>query len=336
VYLWDVRTGALVQTIQGTQLNTWCGVPATVSLRFLGDINYIEIGERHVFLCGIHALRVLARDTGRCILDVPSSRQPYGRWWFGVSVEGGGWREPCAVAVGHDVVAREQHEEPGEIIDEFIAGMLHIFWTADRTESNFAVHISSCGRHLAALLHSSRLVIIPDFELVARGNVSLFDITFEIQLGSPALSSRYLAYENGRIAVATVRAPRLPSSHTSHPEHTTQRTGIFIVRPDFSESSSVATTEGSNPQTNEDGNHISPPTVEIVRIPYLSNRSCLGKVTCIQMTDTGLFLNWDPSTLEDDDDDEAEDLFYRSLQVDPQFACVFHLFFHPLLANGCS
>ena len=69
----------------------------------------------------------------------------------------------------------------------------------------FVVHISSCGRHLAALLHSSRLIVIRDFERAAKENISIYDLAFEVQLGSPCYSSRYLAYENGRIAVTTVR-----------------------------------------------------------------------------------------------------------------------------------
>jgi hypothetical protein len=66
VYLWDVRTGALVQTIEGTQLNNWNGAGNTpvggdgaMTLWFLGNINYIEIGTRHVILCGINALSLL-------------------------------------------------------------------------------------------------------------------------------------------------------------------------------------------------------------------------------------------------------------------------------------
>jgi hypothetical protein len=39
-----------------------------------------------------------------------------------------------------------------------------------------------------------------------RDSVSIYDLAFEVQLGSPCFSSRYLAYENGRIAVATVRS----------------------------------------------------------------------------------------------------------------------------------
>jgi hypothetical protein len=198
---------------------------------------------------------------------------------------------------------------------------------------NFAVHISSCGRHLAALLHSSRLVIIPDFERVVRDEVSFFDITLEVQLGSPDLSSRYLAYENGRIAVATVRTFGPSRTHISHLDRTIQRTGIFIVRPDFSNPSSETPTEWSNPPTDQDGNVMPPCTVEIVRIPCLSSRSSLGKVTCLQMTDTGLFLNWDPNMLRDDDDDEAEELFYQSLQDEPQYASTFRLICLPLLAD---
>jgi hypothetical protein len=126
VYLWDVRTGALVQTIEGTQLNLWNGnAPGDGDApRFLGDINYIELGPRHVFLCGVHALRVFARDTGRCVLDVPSSQTEYGRWWFGISEESQRESVPAAVAMRHGVVVGEQLRGHGEIVDEFIAGTL--------------------------------------------------------------------------------------------------------------------------------------------------------------------------------------------------------------------
>jgi hypothetical protein len=84
---------------------------------------------------------------------------------------------------------------------------------------DFVVHISSCGRHLAALLHSSRLIVIRDFERAARDGVSIYDLAFEVQLGSPCYSSRYLAYENGRIAVATVRI-LLSINTIPSPQHT--------------------------------------------------------------------------------------------------------------------
>jgi hypothetical protein len=58
-------------------------------------------------------------------------------------------------------------------------------WTGLRL-IDFVVHISSCGRHLAALLHGWRLVVTRDFERAARDKVSIYDLAFEVQLGSLA------------------------------------------------------------------------------------------------------------------------------------------------------
>lgn len=65
--------------------------------------------------------------------------------------------------------------------------------------------MSSNGSHLVALLHSSRLVIVYDFERLLRGEIALHNAVVDVQLGSTLASSEYLAFENGRIAVATVR-----------------------------------------------------------------------------------------------------------------------------------
>lgn len=217
----------------------------------------------------------------------------------------------------------------------------------------FLVHISSCGRHLAALLRSSRLVIIRDFECAATEDVSIYDLTIEVQLGSPCFSSTYLAYENGRIAVATVCLlfSSSLSTRSLHPHTTTaiQRRGIFIVKPDFSShkpnpplpiTSTSTTSENTTATTSvaasrhkctkkeqlktktktvpAPGPHH--PNIEIYRIPSLANRTCLDRVSCLQMTDTGLFLDWDADVLFKDDE-ENERLFYSGLRDEPQYAC---------------
>jgi hypothetical protein len=61
------------------------------------------------------------------MLDLASLQMPYGRWWFGMSLEE--WDECVhgAVAMRHGVVMNGSRERKGLIIaDEFIAGML--FW----------------------------------------------------------------------------------------------------------------------------------------------------------------------------------------------------------------
>ena len=109
--------------------------------------------------------------------------------------------------------------------------------------------------------------------------------------------------------------------------HESQGTGIFIVKPDFSDPSPNITPVQNNPSNekpeNEQGqreNEITHPRVEIMRIPTLANRSCLDRVSCLQMTDTGLFLNWDPYMLSDDGDEDDEDLFHSSLRDEPHYA----------------
>lgn len=69
-----------------------------------------------------------------------------------------------------------------------------------------AVHVSSCGRNLVAMLASSKVVMWYDFERVLRGEVKMRDIALTFQLGSPRSSSKYLAFDDRRIAVATVSA----------------------------------------------------------------------------------------------------------------------------------
>ena len=114
IYLWDVRTGALIQTIS-TSLFFWTG--------FLGDIHYIELGPRHVFLCGSHALRVFSRETGRFVLDVSSSQSTYGRLGYKIASDERGACLQGAVVMQHHAVVGVRDAGEGDIVDEFIAGM---------------------------------------------------------------------------------------------------------------------------------------------------------------------------------------------------------------------
>ncbi len=45
---------------------------------FLGPIHYVELSERHVIIVGRYLLRVFSRDTGKPVLDVPSTMFRYG------------------------------------------------------------------------------------------------------------------------------------------------------------------------------------------------------------------------------------------------------------------
>jgi len=53
--------------------------------QFLGLVRYVDLSERHVFFAGRYLLRVFSRETGKCILDIPSTKWRYGRWRWEVA-----------------------------------------------------------------------------------------------------------------------------------------------------------------------------------------------------------------------------------------------------------
>ena len=60
-----MRTGALVQTID-LNIEEW---PQEVAV---GGICYVDVNERHVFVCGVRSLHVFARDGGFEVLRISS------------------------------------------------------------------------------------------------------------------------------------------------------------------------------------------------------------------------------------------------------------------------
>lgn len=75
---------------------------------------------------------------------------------------------------------------------------------------------------------------------------------------------------------------------------------------------------------------IPPVPVEILHVPAFTHRAALSNISCLQMTDTGLFLNWDPNAISGVDD---EDLFYKSLRDAPLYRGAFSWAFFAVLGG---
>jgi hypothetical protein len=208
--------------------------------QLLGQVRYVEISQRYVFLAGPYVLRVFSRATGKAVLDMPSTRFRYGRWRWELSS-----RETVNEHGGRYDTYEEAQEQNREVlrlptrfsweeyqtverlvIDQSIAGMFSTILVAARSY-RCLVHVSSDGKHLVAMLSGSRIVIMPNFEQFLTRNSCIgisgrpartsheelkrdkdreaFECTLDVQLGAPlASSSIYLAYEHGRIGVITV------------------------------------------------------------------------------------------------------------------------------------
>ncbi|KAH7868255.1 uncharacterized protein C8R40DRAFT_1074951 [Lentinula edodes] len=146
-FLWDTPSYELVHTIPSIRAaeNSSSAFVVVVAnapsldapaLRFgpLGHLNYVDVDEKHIFICDLTALRVFSRATGECVLDVSSARREFG-----------------AALVNHFTHGKEfalsSSSFQPRIIEEFVA-----------------VHASSCGRHLVAMLDSARVVILENFQ----------------------------------------------------------------------------------------------------------------------------------------------------------------------------
>jgi hypothetical protein len=187
-YVIDIPSATVIQTIHDLAASHVC---------------YVEISARHVFVCTEDVLRIFSREDGRNVLDIPSARISCAEAFLDTSevVDRRAVLQPCRIERQDDNNYTSRRNP-----DEFVAGAyfpqvqplscLRFSWVA---------HVSDCGSHLVALLHSSRLIVLYNFERVIKGEISLQDAMEEIQLGPNYYSAIYLAFANDRIAVATVR-----------------------------------------------------------------------------------------------------------------------------------
>ncbi|KAJ7064638.1 hypothetical protein C8F01DRAFT_1366926 [Mycena amicta] len=230
---WDVPSGALLQTIVYTSE--------------LENVNYVEVSRQSAengglaFVCDSLALRGYSRTLERCVLEIPSSQESYADNSYTFEADGqAGWINSAVLKPQRIVHQYTPASEAGHrtLLDKF----------------RF-VHVSECGAHLVALLASSRLLIIPFFQRVIDGHKTIREIALDVQVGSPQGASKYLAFENGRIGVATV-------------------TGVFIITVDF-----------------ESTLHAPPPIIVTRAAWFTSSLNGLSNISCLQLGPTGVYFN---------------------------------------------
>ncbi|KAF8993352.1 hypothetical protein BDQ17DRAFT_1412993 [Cyathus striatus] len=347
LYIFNIPTATLVSTIMGLQNPE------------LGDLNYVDLSARHVFVAAQRGVRVFSRQTGGRVLDLPSDKWEYGRrvgldtmqgeekgfvcgvseqmyededevqeddgdvdyedyyedeWDVSVAsrrqvwkqrgvasgtsqkesglplrtweTRWGGDRVRDAMAVEHRVVvdrvpSDEEQNRGRRVVDEFIA-----------------VHVSRDGKHFVALLSNSRVVLVHNFEQAiaptppppskaqtqsgststfgqqrkvsqsqeGRQAIPLEDLTLDFQLGSRRSPSVYLAFEDDRVAVVTQSALWVVHVHPPA-SFTYTNTSVYPTLP-----------------------------IRITRVPGLNTPWHLARVSCLQLSPTGLYVNWQKDT----------------------------------------
>ncbi|KAH9042977.1 hypothetical protein EDB84DRAFT_1436286 [Lactarius hengduanensis] len=164
-FLHDVHTGSLVQTID-------------MRLR---DLRYVDVNERHAFVCESDAVHVFSRESGNEVLCIPTD----------ASVQ-------CSRRVG----------DPSLISGDWFITPLSVYPEIDESrplpDVTIAAHVSRDGRDLVVLSEKRRVMFIRDFERICRGETSLEQAGLVLGI-PPEDTCHYLGFEHGRVCVATIR-----------------------------------------------------------------------------------------------------------------------------------
>ncbi|KIY48561.1 hypothetical protein FISHEDRAFT_17490, partial [Fistulina hepatica ATCC 64428] len=242
-YAWDVRTGVLCRRFNHINRDTWDPV-ADAAIGWWDTITYVDVGERYALVCGDTSLRLFRRDAEGdppAALEVLSTLPWFGRFAFMIHPEVTYRMLDDASVLDVQRLVCDVHHEPPH--NQVVHNMF------------MAAHMSSCGRHLIALLETSVLVVVPDFERVIRGEATVHDVAFSIALGSQRRQAKYLDYVGDKAVAVTY-------------------TGVFVVHFRNLE--------------------VTPPLISVARVRCFSNPSLLNRVTCVQRSDTGLYVTWNP------------------------------------------
>jgi hypothetical protein len=190
-FLCDVRTGSLLQTI-----NT-----------HLPSFRYLDVNERHAFICEQDVMRVFSRESGLEVLRIPADATVRcSQRVEDPSLISGDWfTTPLSVSP-------EVDESPRPV---FLRGesLLHFSSRIKFMLTSYVAHVSGDGRDLVVLCLQHRVIFIQDFERICRGETTFEQVALVLGI-RPEDSCYDLGFKDGRVCVATVRISQTPIFHS--------------------------------------------------------------------------------------------------------------------------
>ncbi len=171
----------------------------------LGNISYGDHSPEYIFICRGWSISVFSRLTGQCVYAISATFGNYARELLKA------WDDAGSALYQHVVVKDKGRPKP--LADRIIASTSRNLPYSTAITHPIA-RVSSCGKFLALLFETSRILIIRDLERLFKGEVSLHDCSVQVQLGRASRFSRYLAFEHGRIGVAAVGCCSFVASFT--------------------------------------------------------------------------------------------------------------------------
>jgi hypothetical protein len=191
-YTWDVRSGELEQIVTDQEL------PEQGE-----SVCYIDVSDRHVFVCRRSKIHVYSRSNGARVLTIDSTLS--GRDWHSIFV-----RSRSISPLGAEIApltlsgpGTNRNIDPNGGGHDFLAGVFIAASCIYGYSVAIIAHVSSCGSHIVALRHRKGVLVVRNFEEIVAGRSTFQDSALHIQVAN-AQVARYLAVCGDRFAVATV------------------------------------------------------------------------------------------------------------------------------------
>lgn len=197
-FVWDVPRSQLISVIRDLQ--------RPHHKQLLGNINYVEVNDLYVFVCGGRGLRIFGREDGALLYQLSTMELCSATW--DVLPQSG-----LAASVVHPQMLLHNIHSTGSVHGEFMACTCFCFRAAmlEITDCLFSGHVSTSGNDLSVLTKHGKLVILPDFQQLFAGSNAVHHRDTATILNFQPFSSDadfacYLAVgdRNGKLAIATV------------------------------------------------------------------------------------------------------------------------------------
>ena len=188
-FLWNVVTCELTQIISDIQEER--------DEQDLGRVNYVELSQQHVFICGTNQFRIFDRSSGSLVyhisslaLDLPKVQLPL----LNSRVDRNGLAvRPLVPFMKTSDRGDDAPFVAGKAVREYIQHMLTLS----------IVHVSPDGRTIALARLNSDLLLVKDIMPLIKGQTNLAGASLVVSFQSHR--AVYLAFEHGRVGFITVR-----------------------------------------------------------------------------------------------------------------------------------
>lgn len=201
-YAWNIATMQLVSVIRNLQ--RW-----HQGFR-LATTSYAEVNDPYAFICGPDGLRIFSRKGGALLYQLP---------WRDLSATVWDVQQQSrssAASIVHPQILRHSKQSSSSSHGTFMACEHFFCFEAQFWELTndilFSGHVLASGEDLAILTLNSRMILLPNFQRLFTGSMTVHPRDIAIILNfqpvsSAEYSSFYLAVggRNGKLAVALVR-----------------------------------------------------------------------------------------------------------------------------------